>query len=219
MRTRLLVVAVVMVLCGCAGAPPVGRVDTPAPSASRAVPTASAPQPTPTPRPTPAVTEEELAAACAGRAIPAAAPYAGKVHPLVVIDGWLGDYVDSTYAINKKLGDGTWPGPKIQLVVCVPFDQEASVKVGSCGRSWKREGDGVVGELLLHRHRMDVRVVVARTGKTLQTKALYGSVPTCGGKFSSLDLNPKPPWKGYGSDVTTAQINKYATAVSKQPVK
>lgn len=221
MRSRLLAVAAVVVLAGCAGALPVERADTPPPSASRSVPTAGTPTPAPTltPSPTPAVTEEALAAACSGRAIPAAAPYAGKVHPLVVLDGWLGDYVDSTYVINKKFDDGTWPSPKIQLVACVPFDQKSSVKVGSCGRNWKRKSDGVVGELLLQRYTMKIRVVVARTGKTLQTKALFGSVPTCESKFSSLDLDVKPPWKGYGTKVTTAQINSYATAVSKQPVK
>jgi hypothetical protein len=135
------------------------------------------------------------------------------------MDGWLGDYVDSTYVINEKFDDGTWPGAKIQLVVCVPFDQKTSVKVGSCGRTWKRESDGVVGELLLQRYRMAIRVVVARTGKTLQTKALYGSAPNCDSKFSSLDLSTRPPWKGYGSQITRAQIDTYATAVSKQPVK
>ena len=219
MRSRPLAVAVLVVLAGCGGTPPVARVDTPAPSFPREVPTASAPPATPMPTPTLAVTEEELAAVCSGRAIPSAAPYAGKVHPLVVIDAWLGRYVDSVYVINKKLDNGTWPSTKIQLVVCVPFDHDASVTAGSCGRNWKRKSDGVAGELLLERYKMTIRVVVAKTGKTLQTKALFGSVPTCGGKFSSLDLSVKPPWKGYGSEVTVSQINQYATAVSNQPVK
>lgn len=219
MRSRRLAVAVLAVLAGCGGTPPVAREDTPAPSVPRVLPTASAPTPTPMPSPTPSVSEEELAAVCSGRAIPSAAPYAGKVHPLVVIDERLGDYVNSVYVINKKLDNGTWPIPKIQLVVCVPFDQEASVTAGSCGRNWKRQSDGVAGELLLRRYKMSIRVVVVRTGKTLQTKALFGSVPTCGGKFSSLDLSVKPPWKGYGSEVTVSQINQYATAVSNQPVK
>ncbi len=219
MRSRSLAIAVVMALAGCGGAPPAARVDTPAPSVPRAAPTAPAPSPTPVPTPTPSVTEEQLAAVCSGRAIPSAAPYAGKVHPLVVIDEWLGRYVDSVYVINKKLDDGTWSSSQIQLVVCVPFDQKASVTVGSCGRNWTRKSDGVAGELLLQRYKMKVRVVLARTGKTLQTEALFGSVPSCGGKFSSLNLSVKPPWKGYGSKVTVAQINKYATAVSKQAVK
>ncbi len=77
----------------------------------------------------------------------------------------------------------------------------------------------MTGELLLQRYKMTIRVVVARTGKTLQTKVLVGSLPTCGGKFSSLDLSVEPPWKGYGSEVTVSQINQYATAVSNQPVK
>ena len=217
MRSRLLVVAAVMALSGCTEAPPLSQAETPAPSISRAAPTAHAP--TPAPASTPSVTEEQLAAACSGRAIPSAAPYAGKVHPLVVIDAWLGDDVDTVYGINKKLAGGVWASPSIQLVVCVPYDQNTSVKVGSCGRHWKRQSDGVVGELVKQRYKMKIRVVVARTGKTLQTKTLYGSTPTCGGKFSSLDLSVKPPWKGYGSEITVAQINKYATAVSKQAVK
>lgn len=219
MRSRSLAIAILIVLAGCGGTPPAAQVDTPAPSLPRVLPTASALAPTPTPTPTPSVTQEQLAAVCSGRAIPSAAPYAGMVHPLVVIDGWLGRYVDSVYVINKKLDNGTWQSSQIQLVVCVPFDQGASVNVGSCGRNWTRKGDGMTGELLLQRYRMKVRVVLARTGKTLQTEALFGSVPTCGGKFSLLDLSVKPPWKGYGSKVTRAQINTYATVVSNQPVK
>ena len=55
--------------------------------------------------------------------------------------------------------------------------------MASCGGNWKRKSDGVAGELLLQRYKMTIRVVVAKTGKTLQTKALFGSVPTCGGNF------------------------------------
>ena len=86
--------------------------------------------------------------------------------------------------------------------------------MGSCGRNWKRQSDGVVGELLKYQYRSKVRVVVAQTGKTLQSKTLYGTVPPCGGGgASSLDLDVKPPWKKYGLEVTAAQVNKYATTV------
>ncbi|MGZ5429566.1 MAG: hypothetical protein ACXWFS_11200 [Thermoanaerobaculia bacterium] len=74
--------------------------------------------------------------------------------------------------------------------------------------------------MVKYRYKSKIRVVVAKTGKTLQSKILYGSIPPCGGsKGYSLDLDVKPPWKEYGFAVTTAQVNTYATTVSKQTVK
>jgi len=126
-----------------------------------------------------------------------------------------------SYAINKKWRDDKWASP-IQLVVCVPDGTEASVKVGSCGR-WKRQGDGVWGELVQYRYKSTIRMVIAETGKTLQRKALFGSVPPCGNapqdQYSIPDMNEKPPWHLYGVEVTPAQVNKYATAVSTQKVQ
>lgn len=177
-------------------------------------PTATAtPEPTPTPDPA-----DELAAACEGTPVPWAAPYAGKLHPLVVVDT---EGITASYAINKKWRNGTWTSP-IQLVVCVPDPTAASVKVGSCGR-WQRQSDDVGGELLQYRYRSTIRVVVAETGKTLQKKVLNGSIPPCGDapedQWSIPDMGEDPPWHLFGVEVTPAQVNTYATTVSKQPVK
>jgi hypothetical protein len=175
------------------------------------------PTPTPTPKPTP-LPEEALVAACDGEPVSWAAPYAGKVHPLVVVDT---EGFSASYAINNNWRDNKWTSP-VQLVVCVPDGTEASVKVGSCGR-WKRQGDGVWGELVQYRYKSTIRMVIAETGKTLQRKALYGSVPPCGNapqdQYSIPDMNEKPPWHLYGVEVTPAQVNKYATAVSTQKVQ
>ena len=175
--------------------------------------------PTPTPQPTPTPDPaDELAAACDGAPVPWAAAYSGKVHPLVVIDS---DGIPTSYGINKSWRNGTWTSP-IQLVVCVPDPAEASVKVGSCGR-WQRESDKVGGELLQYRYKSTIRVVLAKTGKTLQRKALYGSFPPCGDapedQWSIPDMGDDPPWHLYGIEVTPAQVNAYAIEVSKQPVK
>ncbi len=175
------------------------------------------PTPQPTPKPTPPP-EEALVAACDGTPVSWAAPYAGKVHPLVVVDS---EGFSSSYAINKKWRDEKWTSP-IQLVVCVPDGTEDSVKVGSCGR-WKRQSDGVWGELVQYRYKSTIRVVIAETGKTLQRKALYGSVPPCGNapedQYSIPDMNEKPPWHLYGVEVTPSQVQKYATEVSTQKVQ
>jgi hypothetical protein len=177
------------------------------------------PAPTPTAEPTP-TREEELEAACGGTPVPWAARYAGKVHPLVVVDEGTGG-IDASYVINRKWRSDTWTSP-IQLVVCAPFEPDTSVKAGSCGR-WKRQSDGVVGELIKTRHTSTIRVVVARTGKTLQSQILYGSVAPCGDapedQWSIPDMNDDPPWHLFGIRVTNAQVNTYATAVSKQAVK
>jgi hypothetical protein len=171
------------------------------------------PTPTPTPTPTPPVTRLELERACraTGVPIPEAAKYAGSVHPLVVLDeGSLEDKgAQYTFPINAKWYNDDWPGP-IQLVVCV---KEHDVRVGSCG-TYKRESDGTVGEFIQYQATEVVRVVVARTGKTLQSNTFYGSIPSCSDQF--VGSYGDPPWGIYGDPVDYAGINKYVTAVSKQ---
>lgn len=225
-RWRVLAgVIVVAVLAGCSGAP------SPTPATPMPVATVRSPQtPTPTPAPIP---EDELAAACEGTPVPWAAPYAGELHPLVVIDGdWLytvvtilerhpqaEDIVREFYAINANWLTGAWTGPMIQLVVCDPGDTEV-VKVDSCG-TYTRKSDGVTGQLLRTKWTEKIRVVVAKTGKTLQTKIVSGTVDTCPGSYASAygSLSGDPPWKLQNHEVTVEQINAYATAVSRQPVK
>lgn len=176
--------------------------------------------------------QEELAAACDGTAVPWAAPYAGTVHPLVVIDpDWLWTYakfiddpipadkfIMDFYAINKRWISGEWTSPMIQLVVCTGNDDSAVFD--SCG-IYTRESDGVTGKLVRREYTREVRVVVAKTGKTLQTKAIAGAVDECPGTYSSAygDLSGDPPWELQAHEVTEAQVNKYATTVSKQLVR
>jgi len=62
-----------------------------------------------------------------------------------------------------------------------------------------------------------IRVVVASTGKTLQTTTLLGSAPKCA-RTSEIEFD-SPPWYVYGSDVTDAMVNTYATTVSTQKIK
>lgn len=210
MRRRLLPTLVVTLLVGCSGAPP-HLPPTPTPVASRAT---SAPTLEPTPEPTP-TDVEELVAACHGKPVPWAARYAGRVHPLVVAGPWGGDAWDwfpDIIDINQKWRDDEWTSSMIQLVVCPGKDEEGPDR--SCGRYTR--GDGVTGELTVLRVKQRIRVIVAKTGKVLQTKALYG-----GGcpSTASVPLGADPPWFIRGDSVTPEQINRYATAVSKQTVK
>jgi hypothetical protein len=102
----------------------------------------------------------------------------------------------------------------IQLVIC-PESAEAKPS-GSCGTYAK--SDGVTGELIRLRDKTVVRVVVAKTGKRLQSQALYGALPGCPAT-RSVSLSAAPPWHILGDSVTLDQIGEYATKVSKQPVK
>ena len=208
-------------LAGCTGSPPQGGTPEPGVT-SRVSPTPTAeptstPEPPPTPSPTPDPVEE-LAAACDGEPVSWAAPYAGTLHPLVVVDA---DGIGNPYAINKKWLGGTWKSP-IQLVVCVPDPTEGTKRVGSCGR-WQRQSDDVSGDLLQFRYASTIRVVIARTGKTLQRKVLLGSIPPCGDapddEWSIPDMGDDPPWHLFGLPVTAKQVNSYATSVSKQKVR
>lgn len=182
------------------------------------------PTPVPTPTPLPPVTEDQLMAACDGTPIPGAAKYVSGVHPLIIVydsnfsgsgaPEWAIDkdpYYN--YPINAQWYQGLWTGP-IQLVVCVPA--EKPVKVSSCG-NYKRDSDGKVGAVITYKYGETVRVVVAATGKVLQSTTIYGSSPSCAKSFP--DPGASPPWRVYGSDPSDATINKYATTVSTQKVK
>jgi len=76
----------------------------------------------------------------------------------------------------------------------------------------------VTGELIRLRDTTVIRAVVAKTGKRLQSQALYGALPGCP-TTRSVSLSATPPWHTLGDSVTLDQIDEYATNVSKQPVK
>ena len=169
----------------------------------------------PTPQPTPAP-EVELIGACYGKPVPWAAPYAGKVHPLVIAGPWgvpgVWDWLPD-FDINEKWRDDEWTSPMIQLVVC---PESAEPKPGgSCG-TYTRD-DEVSGELIRYRDVLKVRVVVARTGKTLQSTTLLGPKTKCPAS-TGISLGKAPPWSFLADSVTFEQIDEYATRVSKQPV-
>jgi hypothetical protein len=221
----LISVIAAVVLVGCSGAPaPAGTPQ----SVARITPH---PEPTPTPEPRPWTSgwpaggldanwevlrdlQGGLWDTCyKGTPVPGSAPYAGTVHPLVVMDmdnAWLAYDVD----INADFRESGWPWPgPIQLVVCADHLQDAK-KIGSCG--FYTTEDGKVGEIIRYQDGVSVRVVRADTGKTLQTKVLLGSVPKCPGAKLWVTGN----WGWTLTDkVTPGQIDEYATAVSKQPVK
>ena len=170
---------------------------------------------------------EQLEAACKGTPVPGAAPYAGTIHPLVVLGqngagGWLvygygTQYAFSeTYAINNRWFNESWDSP-IQLVVC--SNDVQSQKLSSCGNYTR--ADGVVGEVIPYRDFITVKVIVARTGKLLQSKTFWGKAPTCSNQVQ-LPATEKPPWKIYGEAMDTQSggpVDLYATAVSTQKVK
>ncbi len=223
MSSRLLFVLAMMVLTGCSGA------SSPLSTAplSHPVPITPGPEPTPTPKPSPWSSgwpeggldvnwevkrdlETELSYACwDGTPVPGAAPYAGQVHPLVVMDmdsAWMAD-VD----INQDFVSTGWPWPSpIQLVVCARSEEKV---VGSCG-SYKSEG-GVVGEVVPYQETMTLRVIVVATGKALQKKVIKNPVAKCP---KTVALNLIGEW-AVRNPVTPKQVNAYAMTVSKQAVK
>jgi hypothetical protein len=209
MRRATAIALIGLLVVGCAST----ATSSPSP-----VPPTTAPTPTaaPTPLPTPAP-ETELVRVCYGEPVAWAAPYAGNVHPLVIagphgkagVWNWLPDY-----EINGKWRDGEWASPKIQLIVC-PEPAEPR-RGGSCGIYTMVKG--VSGELLRRRDALKVRVVVARTGKTLQTTTLVGPKTKCPAS-TGMVVGAKPPWAFLGDNVTADQIDKYAEKVSKQPVE
>jgi hypothetical protein len=177
--------------------------------------------PTPKPKVTPnPITEGALKEVCKGTPVPAADPYGGTVHPLVLVTAMpaagMWDLYKTLFDIDAKWYDNEWPGP-IQLVVCVGYSQ--LVKVDSCG-TYTRQSDGARGQMIRYKRSSTVRVVVAQTGKDLQSKVFYGPVPACAKTLSNVD-NPDgaPPWKISGYDADSGAINAWAVSVSTQVVK
>ena len=237
--------ALAAMIGGCGGAPPPTPVivhatpmasEDPTPSPTeRATPAPTVvPGPTPTflplPVPTHFPTQEELyealeglaakvAAACEETPVPGAARYAGKVHPLVVAYQGADSYYvfPRPYTVNTTWFDGGGKTP-IQLVICL--DDEETEDAKSCGIYTRT--DGVRGELFRARMEQRIRVIVAKTGKLLQVKFLYGADPGCSDLYSSTSSDypvSDPPWFVVGPSVTQEQIEQYAEAVSKQKVK
>ena len=186
---------------------------SPSPSPSPTVTPTPSPTPLPTPTPTPAITESQLTAACKGKAVPQTAKYGGTVHPLVLATAEGSGWTIGSDEINDDWLTDTWPSP-IQLVICQNAEQ--AVKVGSCG-SYTRPGTRTVGQVIRYREAITVRVIIAKTGKVLQSKSFYGSTPTCADQIT--DPGGAPPWRIYGSDPDDAAIAKYEGAISTQKVK
>jgi hypothetical protein len=219
-RSILLVVLTAALLAGCASPPaaqaPSFEAASVAPPA--VLPPTPLPTPTPTPSPTPVPkatptpgpTDAELAAACKGAPVPAAAKYGGAVHSLIVANETSGKWIadPSAYLFNSPN----------QLVVCI--HESRSEKVGSCG-TYRRRSDGVVGEVNLYKYTQKVRVIVAKTGKLLQSRTFVGNTPTCTDAISISGLlgQISPPWFLFGDVVSADVIDKYVTAVTTQKVK
>jgi hypothetical protein len=212
-----LILAVVASCAGDGSSPDQAPASNPGATPSSTLEPTPSPTPVATPTPTPKATADEIKAACAGKPVLEAAKYAGTLHPLAAVywsgasDGaWTLDHV---YDIDAKWFGDLWPSP-IQLVVCVGESKE--VRVSSCG-TYRRSSDNVVGQLVRNRLAEVVNVVVASTGKTLQSKTFYGTTPKCA--FDVEILGGNPPWAIHGTAPDDVAINQYATSVSTQAVK
>jgi hypothetical protein len=208
---RAIFLAVLLIAAACSGGPAV----TPAPTTSSVI--SPSPTVTPSPQPSPSP-EEELIGACHGRAVAWAAPYAGRVHPLLIAGPWgipgAWDWINPDLGVNQKWSEGEWTGSMIQLMVC-PEPAEP-VADGSCGIY--HSGTGESGQLLRFKEALMIRVVIAQTGETLQSQELLGPGQDCPASRVILGNDP-PPWSLLGKSVTLQQIADYAAKVSAQPVE
>jgi hypothetical protein len=211
MRIRLVIGALVTLLAACGGAAPTAPITTPV---------AYTPRPSPSPAPWSSdwegfastwdggVTEFLVATCKDGTPVPGAAPYAGSVHPLLVMDmeQWSLANVDINRGSQRSFG-WSWASP-LQLLLCVTDEEK---RVGSCGLY---ESGNEVHEVIRKQATETIRVIEAATGKTLQQKVLKNPAPKCPKKFWTTS--------GYWvlvDPVTDEQIDEYATSVSTQPVE
>jgi hypothetical protein len=171
----------------------------------------------PTPTPIPKPTDSDIEAVCASKPALGTAKYAGSLHPLVVAE-YNGDIwtveSGSSYPINDKWYGSEWTSP-LQLVVCVGALN--SKKISSCGKYTSTSGQ--TGYVYRYQYYRNIRVALATTGKTLQTKTILGGgAPLCR-DILSVPAGTSPPWKIYGDEPDDGSFNAYATAVSVQKAK
>jgi hypothetical protein len=161
------------------------------------------------------VTEAQLAASCNhGTPIAAAAKYSGTSHPLALLEaetGWslTGYVINGTW--NSAYGgtyDHGFPAA-LQLVACQ--GAQKTVRVGSCGDY--RDSYGYTGEVIRYKYTVNVRIIVARTGKSLKSKNFSGSVLKCSDSFTIYSSDP--PWKIYGTDPSSDAIDSYIYGATK----
>lgn len=169
-------------------------------------------------------------AACDGKPIEGAAPYAGAVHPLIVYAEPVEEaryesehlprpLYNSFMDINLRsnfvaVGNGTaeaWPGP-IQLVVCITLNK--SKKVGSCGMY--ESTNGAVNEMTRYQSSVTLRLVAARTGKVLQKKVITQAAPACKKTYAYIATGDGPWWDV--TEVPAEAINAWAVSMSSKPV-
>ena len=148
---------------------------------------------------------DALVAACKDATpVPGAAPYAGAVHPLLVVD--MDDWSLANVAINRDFPGAygwSWPSP-IQLVVCATRQEK---RVSSCGLY--KSGNKSY-EVIRKQGRATIRVIEAATGKMLHKKVLTNPAPRCPKKFTTT-----PGYWVLVEPVTDEQVDKYATSLSK----
>ena len=200
-------------------------VPTPAPTLTPTL--TPTPSSTPTPEPTPAqpISVYALAyAACNGKQFPAAAPYAGRVHPVLVKEEYGYEFYDASSTAKGAISDADpdtqseadserWQASSttMQLVICTSNSRTVNVSCGSYRRS-----DGRVGTLYRPRERIDLRVVVARTGRVLTRTSLYGRLVGCPTNASGA-FGGSPPWYLDEELVTTgAERTYYWSAVHRK---
>lgn len=191
-----------------------GAADTTLPTSDATPTDAPTEMPTPTATPAPAVSDDDIILLCnKGTKIPLATKYAGKAHPLVLVTdttaGWTIDSYGDRYDIDRNWSAGVW-AHDLQLVVCV--GSQGSKSAGACKNQYQRSSDGAIGKVTRYRYYVTIKVMVATTGKTLTTKYLYGSTPSCG---STISLPSTPaPWRLYGTDVDDTAVNAYAVTLA-----
>jgi hypothetical protein len=207
---RVCIGLLVALLAGCSGAEPAAP--------ARTAPPSLAPSPSPGPWSSGwmgfvsmwdgGVPDVLMKTCDDGTPVPGAAPYAGAVHPLLVMDEDQWDFANVD--VNRDFPGAygwSWPSP-LQLVLCVTRDDK---EVGSCGLY---TSGGKVHEVTRDEARATIRVVEAATGATLQTKVLKNAAPKCPKTFTST-----PGYWVLVDPVTDEEVDTYAATVTTQPVE
>jgi hypothetical protein len=138
---------------------------------------------------------QQLVMACAGKAVPDAAPYSGSLHPaLLVVEGipQRADESKSYFATESQRAAwlrAEWTSP-LQLVVCA--DPQQRMLIQNCGGY--ANSFGQTFDVKRYRLVTPVKVVEASTGLVRSTSEVHGTDPEiCQGQEASYDKVGGPP--------------------------
>ena len=157
---------------------------------------------------------EVIDACTKGTPIPQAAAYGGSLHSAIFATEY--DPTDWTPGWFVSAGplQPDQSSALVQLIICRSIAKQT---VHTCGVYTRT--DGVAGDVYLTQETDTIAIVIAQTGKTLESKLFTGAEPDPSDCPSDYSIAPKgsPPWHAGSGSIDLQPEIDYVLAVATRP--